>query len=116
MHFPPGSPFDLLIEVPLGEINHQTTIVITGGLKNSHLNTVGVDSDAVIGISNGTTDNTQVTSVKIIKNEIGCRDDTMPKTVETRRHCEVDLEHTTIFRNTQKQRCREGVAEDCCML
>ena len=28
------------------------------------------------------------TSVKIIKNEVGCRDDTMPKTVDTRRHCE----------------------------
>ena len=27
------------------------------------------------------------TSVKIIKNEIGCRDDTVPKTVDTRRHC-----------------------------
>ena len=56
------------------------------------------------------------TSVKIIKNEIGYRDDTVPKTVETRRHCEEDLEHATIFRNPQKQRCREGVAEDCCML
>ena len=30
------------------------------------------------------------TRVKIIKNEEGCRDDTVPKTVETRRHCEVD--------------------------
>ena len=30
------------------------------------------------------------TSVKIIKNEIGCRDDTVPKTVDTRRHCEED--------------------------
>ena len=28
------------------------------------------------------------TSVKIIKNEEGCRDDSVPKTVETRRHCE----------------------------
>ena len=28
------------------------------------------------------------TSIKIIKNEVGCRDDTMPKTVDTRRHCE----------------------------
>ena len=27
-------------------------------------------------------------SVKIIKNEVGCRDDTVPKTVDTRRHCE----------------------------
>ena len=40
----------------------------------------------------------------------------MPKTVETRRHCEEDLEYATIFRNPQKQRCREWVAEDCCML
>ena len=39
------------------------------------------------------------TSVKIIKNEVGCRDDTVPKTVETRRHCEEDWEHATIFRN-----------------
>ena len=28
------------------------------------------------------------TSIKIIKNEVGCRDDTAPKTVDTRRHCE----------------------------
>ena len=31
------------------------------------------------------------TSVKIIKNEVRCRDDTMPKTVDTRRHCKVGL-------------------------
>ena len=30
------------------------------------------------------------TSVKIIINEVGCRDDTVPKTVKTRRHCEED--------------------------
>ena len=24
------------------------------------------------------------------KNEVGCRDDTMPKSVDTRRHCEED--------------------------
>ena len=30
------------------------------------------------------------TSVKIIKNGVGCRDDTVPKTVETRRHYEED--------------------------
>ena len=57
-----------------------------------------------------------LTSIKSIKNEIGCRDDTVPKTVGTRRHCEEDGEHATIFRNPQKSRCREGVAEDCCML
>ena len=28
------------------------------------------------------------TSIKIIKNEVGCRDDTVSKTVDTRRHCE----------------------------
>ena len=28
------------------------------------------------------------TSIKIIKNEVGCRDDTVPKTVDTRSHCE----------------------------
>ena len=30
------------------------------------------------------------TSVKIIKKEVGCSDDTVPKTVETKRHCEED--------------------------
>ena len=29
-----------------------------------------------------------ITSIKIIKNEVGCRDDTVPKTADTRRHCE----------------------------
>ena len=28
-----------------------------------------------------------ITSIKIIKNEVGCRDDAVPKTVDTRRHC-----------------------------
>ena len=31
------------------------------------------------------------TSVKIIKNEIRCRDDTVPKSVDTRSHCKVWL-------------------------
>ena len=31
------------------------------------------------------------TSVKVIRNEVECRDGTVPKTVDTRRHCEVDL-------------------------
>ena len=56
------------------------------------------------------------TSVKIIKNEIGCRDDTVPKIVETRRHCEEDLEHATIFRNPLPTSLFLGVAEHCCML
>ena len=52
------------------------------------------------------------TSVKIIKNEVRCRDDTVPKTVDTRKHCKVGLRAcnplpTSLF---------FGVAEDCCML
>ena len=31
------------------------------------------------------------TSVKSIKNEVRCRDDTMPKTVDTRKHFKVGL-------------------------
>ena len=31
------------------------------------------------------------TSVKIIKNEVRCRDDTVPKTIDTRKHCKVGL-------------------------
>ena len=50
------------------------------------------------------------------KNEVGCRDDTVPKTVDTRKHYEEECEHATIFRNPQKLRCRDWVAEDCCML
>ena len=34
----------------------------------------------------GTVSSLHLTSVKIIKNEVGCRDDTVPKTVDTRRH------------------------------
>ena len=33
------------------------------------------------------------------KNQVGCRDDTVPKTVETGRHFEEDLEHATVFHN-----------------
>ena len=33
------------------------------------------------------------------RNEVRCRDDTVPKTVDTRRHCEEEWEHATIFRN-----------------
>ena len=32
--------------------------------------------------------NPRCTSIKIIKNEVGCRDDTVPTTVDTRRQCE----------------------------
>ena len=40
----------------------------------------------------------------------------MPKTVGTRRHCEEDGEHATIFRNPLPTSRFLGVAEDCCML
>ena len=53
------------------------------------------------------------TSIKIIKNEV---DDTMPKTVDTRRHREEQCEYATIVCNPQKPRCRDWVAEDCCIL
>ena len=57
------------------------------------------------------------TSIKIIKNEVGCRDDTMPKTGDTRRHCEVEL---TVCNNLpqppKKRDVGRGVAEDCCIL
>ena len=55
--------------------------------------------------------------VKIIKNEVGCRDDTVPKTGDTRRHCEVEL---TVCNNLpqppKKPDVGRGFAEDCCML
>ena len=62
------------------------------------------------------TSNAIYTSVKIIKNEIRCRDDTVPKTVDTRSHCKVWLRACNNLLQPQKPRCREGVAEDCCML
>ena len=51
------------------------------------------------------------------KNEVGCRDDTVPKTGDTRRHCEVEL---TVCNNLpqppRKRDVGRGVAEDCCIL
>ena len=51
-------------------------------------------------------------SVKIIKNEVGCRDYTMPKTVKSRRYFEEDLEHATSFCNPLPTSWFLGVAED----
>ena len=45
----------------------------------------------------------------------GCRDDTMPQTLDTRRPFEVGVRGERIFCNP-KMRCREGVAEECCIL
>ena len=49
--------------------------------------------------------------INYYKNEVGCRDDTMPKTGDTRWHCEIGLTAcNNLPRNPQKTRCREG---DC---
>ena len=56
------------------------------------------------------------TSVKIIKNEVRCRDDTVPKTVDTRKHCKVGLRACNNFRNPLPTSLFFGVTEDCCML
>ena len=56
------------------------------------------------------------TSVKIIKNEVGCRDDTVPKLLKqegTARRIESMQQSSATPKN---QRCREEVAEDCYML
>ena len=44
------------------------------------------------------------TSVKIIKNEVRCRDDTVPKTVDTRKHCKVGLRACNNLPQPQKTR------------
>ena len=44
----------------------------------------------MIGVSIPGIATSRYTSVKIIKNEVGCRDDTIPKTFATRKHCEED--------------------------
>ena len=59
IHVGPGSLNEKLLEVPLGEIDPRATIIITVGLDKSHPNTPGTDSDINVGISDGTTDNTQ---------------------------------------------------------
>ena len=69
------------------------------------------------------------TSVKIIKNEIRCRDGTVPKTVDTRSHCKVWLRacnnlpqpppYISFFGGCGRLLHALnvlGVAEDCCML
>ena len=48
-----------LLEVPLGEVDTRATIIITVGLDKSYPNTPAVDSDLIIGISDGTTQNLQ---------------------------------------------------------
>ena len=40
--------------------------------------------------------------LQVIKNGVGCRDDTVPKTVDIRRHCEVDLRACNNLSQPQK--------------
>ena len=60
IHVGPVPISELLLEVPLGEIDPRATIIITVALDKSHPNTPGTDSDILVGISDGTTDNTQI--------------------------------------------------------
>ena len=58
IHFgPTGEYLEKLIEVPIGEIDPLATIVVTVGLDKSHPNDPSVDSDAIVGISDGTIEN-----------------------------------------------------------
>ena len=60
IHFGAGTVTnEMLLEVPLGEVDTRATIIITVGLDNSHPNTPTVDSDFTIGISDGTNKNLQ---------------------------------------------------------
>ena len=59
IHFSPGGENDLLIEIPLGPQDPKTVYTTTVGLNNSHPNTKEVDSDLIVGISDGTNDNVQ---------------------------------------------------------
>ena len=44
------------------------------------------------------------------KNEVGCRNDTVPKTVDTRMPCTVESRVCNNLPQPPKPRCREGVA------
>ena len=59
IHFGPTNAIEKLLEVPLGEIDPKATISITLALNESHPNS-GLDTDLHVGISDGTTDNSQI--------------------------------------------------------
>ena len=42
------------IEVPIGPIDSESTVVVTIGFNKSHFNKIGVDADPKIGITDGT--------------------------------------------------------------
>lgn len=57
IHFGTGVANEKLLEVPIGEVDPQAGIIITVGLNRSHPNTASIDSDPVVGISDGTNEN-----------------------------------------------------------
>ena len=57
IHFGPGVGDEKLLEVPLGNVEPHADIIITVGLRKSHLNTKKVDSDPIVGISDGNNTN-----------------------------------------------------------
>ena len=58
IHFGPGvDREEMLLQVPIGQIDPHATIVITVGLQKSHPNDPSVDSDPGVGISAGTDEN-----------------------------------------------------------
>ena len=61
IHIGPGTAVnENFLEVCLGEIDPQATIIVTVGLDKSHPNTPGTDTDLHVGISDGTIDNIQL--------------------------------------------------------
>ena len=57
IHFANGISNEMVLRVPIGQVDQHATIVITVGLDKSHPNNAGVDSDPLVGISDGTNEN-----------------------------------------------------------
>ena len=67
---------ELLLKVPLGEVDPRATIVITIGVNKAHLNAQGTDSDLRVGISDGTNSNLQwITDINNYKTAPPCYTD-----------------------------------------
>ena len=92
-----------ICESPVEHVVHVVTTgkmgIIQGVVPNTSLPVVTTLLQALLVIHEGQGNESEYTttssyctgtSLKIIKNEVGCRDDTVPKPVETRRHCEED--------------------------
>ena len=58
IHFGPGDTHDgTLLNVPIGQIDPQATIVVTVGLNKTHINNPSIRSHPALGISDGTFEN-----------------------------------------------------------